>query len=170
MRHVTERRITLIYAQAKNGAIGYQNAMPWHLPNDLRYFKEKTLHQTIVMGRKTFESLGKRLLPNRQSIVLTREVDYGKDIPNLIVKQRVQDVLALEQDLFIIGGRQVYDAFLPYADCILRTVIDAEFEADTFMLDIDTAHWQKVATQIGEVDAQNVYPHIFETWERRKER
>lgn len=161
--------ITLIYAQDRQGGIGKNNQMPWHLPNDLKFFKETTMGHSILMGRKTFESLNKRLLPGRQSIVLTTRLDYAKDIEGLIVMHSLEEALdyAKNEPLMVIGGAQVYQAFLPYADEIICTQIDETFDADTFMPPIDETKWQLVRIKPGKVDPKNSYSHQFEWWKRR---
>lgn len=163
--------ITLIYAQDRHGGIGYKNQMPWHLPNDLAFFKAQTLNQTIVMGRLTFESLGKRLLPNRRSIVISTQANYGHDIEGLTVIHQLEDILQLSQkeDLYIIGGAQLYQEMLPYADRIIRTVIDEEFTVDTYAPVIDLQKWQCVQIQQGIQNEKNKFAHQFEWWQRKEE-
>lgn len=161
--------ITLIYAQDRQGGIGKDNKMLWHLPNDLQFFKKTTMGHSILMGRKTFESLNKRLLPGRQSIVLTRDTTYGQEIEGLKVMNSLEEALkyAEKEPLMIIGGAQIYKEFLPYADEIICTQIDETFDADTFMPPIDETKWQLVRIEPGKVDPKNHYAHQFEWWKRR---
>lgn len=161
--------ITLVYAQDKNGGIGYQNDLPWHLPNDLKFFKRVTMGHTMVMGRRTFESMGCRLLPGRETVVVTRDVNYGRDIEGLICLHSIEDVLELSKDksLKVIGGAQLFLDVLPHADEIIRTVIDAEFPADTFMPDIDENQWTLVQVENGTTDEANIYPHQYQWWKRK---
>lgn len=160
--------ITLVYAMDKNGGIGLDNKLPWHLPNDLKFFKTVTMESTIVMGRKTFESMGKRLLPGRKSVVLTRNLDYGKDIEGLTVVHTIEEVLKLskEEKVHIIGGAQVFEDLLPYANRIIRTVIDGEFEIDTWMPMIDPSKWAMMDYRLIKADKDNKHEHAFERWVR----
>lgn len=161
--------ITFVYAQDKNGAIGYNNQLPWHLPNDLQFFKKTTMGHTLLMGRKTFESMGKRLLPGRKTVVLTEQLDYGAEIDGLTVIHTVAAALRLaeQQELMVIGGSGVFTALFPYADRIIRTFIDAEFTADTYMPPINEAEWQIETTEQGTTDEHNPYPHYFEWWGKK---
>ena len=121
------------------------------------------------MGRKTFESMGCRLLPGRTSYVLTRQEDYKSEIEGL---HRVHDLeeiksLAQDQEVMVIGGAEIFAAILPLADRVIRTQIKATFPADTFVADLDQDQWQCVKIQEGLVDDKNHYAHQFEWWERR---
>ncbi|MBG9979992.1 dihydrofolate reductase [Facklamia sp. DSM 111018] len=163
--------ITYVYAQDKRGAIGYNNDLPWYLPNDLKFFKKVTMGHSILMGRKTFESMNKRLLPGRKTIVMTSDVEYGQDIEGLKVVNSIDQVIKLanDQELMVIGGAGVFKSLFPYVDRIIRTVIDEEFEADTYMPELDTNQFELVQEQIGKIDEKNKYAHRFEWWERKKE-
>ena len=114
--------INIIVAMDKNGLIGAEGKLPWHLPSDLRFFRDTTLGQTVVMGSKTYASLGKPL-PNRNNVVLSRTGEYS-----------VKDVIAMavSQDIFIIGGAEIYKIFIPFADRLIITHINAEFNGDTY--------------------------------------
>lgn len=163
--------ITYVYAQDKKGAIGFKNDLPWYLPNDLKFFKKVTMGHSILMGRKTFESMNKRLLPGRKTIVMTSDVEYGQDIEGLMVVNSIDQVikLARDQELMVIGGAGVFKSLFPYVDRIIRTVIDSEFEADTYMPELDSNQFDLVQEQIGKLDEKNKYAHRFEWWERKKE-
>ena len=161
--------LTLVYAQDQAGGIGYQNQLPWHLPNDLKFFKQVTLGHAILMGRKTFESMGCRLLPGRTCYVLTRQEDYMSEIEGL---HRVHDLetikaLAQDQEVMVIGGAEIFAALLPLADRVIRTQIKATFPADTFVADLNQDQWQCVEIKEGLVDDKNHYAHQFEWWVRR---
>lgn len=160
--------ITFVYAQDKKGAIGYKQDLPWHMPNDLKFFKRVTMGHTILMGRTTFESMDCRLLPGRETVVLTTQEDYGKDIQGITVIHSVQEGLDLakDQEVMVIGGSHVFMSFMPYADKIIRTIVQGEFPADTFMPDIDRTLFTKVKSESVEADEANPYDHIFEWWER----
>ncbi len=163
--------ISLVYAQDLNGGIGYKNDLPWNLPNDLKFFKRMTMGHTMIMGRKTFESMGCRLLPGRETIVVTRDSNYGKSILGLKVINDPQEVitLATQKSIKVIGGAALFKAILPYADEIVRTLIHAELEADTFMPDINQDEWELVKVEQGIVDEKSIYPHEYQWWERRKD-
>lgn len=158
--------ITFVYAQEARGGIGYQNQLPWHLPNDLKFFKETTMGHTMLMGRKTFESMGKRLLPGRQTVVMTRDLNYGKEIEGLTVINSLEEGLDLakNQELMVIGGADVFKIFLPYADQIIRTFIEQEFPSDVFMPPINEAEWQLNKVVAGTLDEKNTIPHQYEWW------
>lgn len=141
--------ITLVVARARNGVIGKDNAMPWHLPADLKRFKAITIGKPVVMGRKTFESIGKPL-PGRHNIVLTRQPGWQAEgvtvVPNL-----AEAVAAAGLDprvrghIMIIGGAEIYALALPIATRVELTEIDAAPEGDTFLPAFDPARWQEVA-------------------------
>lgn len=121
--------INIIAAVGKNLELGKDNNLIWHIPGDLKYFKEMTEGHTVVMGRRTFESIGKAL-PNRKNIVISHGDIFDKDI---IVISNYKKVLDLDEDVFIIGGKSIYELFIPYADNLYLTEIDAEYEyADTY--------------------------------------
>jgi dihydrofolate reductase len=123
--------ITLIAACSKNRVIGKDNKLIWHLPEDLKRFKDLTLGNPIVMGRKTYESIGKSL-PGRLNIILTKNRDFKAD--NCLIYNNIYDMLEIYQqsNLFVIGGGEIYNMFLPYAKKIELTLIDKDFEGDTF--------------------------------------
>lgn len=162
--------ITFVYAQDKNGAIGYKNDLPWHLPGDLKHFKETTMGHTMVMGRRTFEAMGKRQLPGRKSIVMTKQLDYGQDIEGLTVLHHIEEVLALAKDeeIMVIGGAALYQSFWPYVDKIIRTVILDTFDADTYLPEIDVNAFELIEACPGIIDAQNVHQHQYEWWQRKE--
>src|SRR5690625_2976121 len=154
--------ITFIVAMDNNRVIGFNNDMPWHLPRDLQYFKKRTLGHTIIMGRKTFDSLG-RVLPNRQHIVLTRqhlqlpdEVEVINDIKDIITMASKTD-----DELFIIGGGNLFTQLLPYADRMYITKIDATFDGDVFFPDFDEKEWEIVSNEKGIRDENNPYDYYF---------
>lgn len=157
-----------IWAQDEQGLIGKENRLPWHLPNDLQFFKKQTMNQTIVMGRKTFEGMNKRALPHRQTIVLTSDQNYQAE--NVIIMHSVADVLAFANtcstDVFITGGANIYQQFLPSCYQILRTVIHAQFSGDAYFPKVDWKNWVCVESRQGALDEKNQYPHTFETYRR----
>ena len=159
-------QITLIVAMAENRAIGINNAMPWHLPDDLRRFRSLTTGHPILMGRKTHEAIG-RPLPGRRNLVMTRQV--GLDIPGCEV---VRDMDALEHligetgTLFVIGGAELYQLFLPVAQRIELTIIHQTFEGDTFFPMIDPSAWEEVARTEGTPDSTLDFTWSYVTLDR----
>lgn len=155
--------ISLIVAYARHQVIGKDGVMPWHLPADLKHVKELTTGKTIVMGRKTFESLGKPL-PNRRNVVLTRNQDFQAD--GVDVVHTKEEVLALG-DVIIFGGSEVYKQFLDVVDRLYITEIDLETEGDTFFPEWNRAAFTVVDKRDGIVDEKNLYPHAFYVYERK---
>lgn len=161
--------LSMIVAMGENRVIGKDNTMPWHLPNDLQYFKKVTLGKTIIMGRKTFESLG-RVLPDRKHIVLTRssttfpeEVEVVHDIADILAYvKRHQD-----EEIFIIGGGQLYSHMLPYADKLYVTLIKEEFAGDVYFPEIDETEWRLTKKEKGIKDEKNPYDYYFLVYERK---
>ena len=130
--------ISLIVAHDLNRVIGKDNKMPWHIPNELAYFKEKTMGKAIVMGRNTFESIG-RPLPGRLNIVITRNTAYKPD--GVTVVHSIEDAIDLarkhHEEVMVIGGEQIFKEVLPYSDLMYVTLIQKEFEGDTFFPSYD---------------------------------
>jgi dihydrofolate reductase len=144
--------LVLVLARARNGVIGNRGALPWHLPDDLKRFKRMTVGKPVIMGRKTFESIGKPL-PGRQNIVLTRDPDWRAEgvtvVPNLAeaIAAAGLDPRARADGIMVIGGAQIYAEALPSATRIELTEIDAEPEGDTVMPPFDPARWQETARE-----------------------
>lgn len=160
--------ISLVVAAATNDAIGKDGKMPWHLPNDLKHFKNVTWGMPVIMGRKTFESMV-RALPGRKNIVITRQAGWTAE--NAVVVKSLEDALfvagqtdALEA--MVIGGGEIYKSFFEKARRIYLTRVEAEPEADTFFPAIDPQQWQLIRQQNREADEKNAYNYSFQTWER----
>ena len=140
-------RIALIVAMAKNRVIGADNRIPWHLPDDLKMFKRLTMGHHIVMGRKTYESIG-RLLPGRTTVIVTRQRDYR--VTGAIIAHSLHDAInaaARDDDIFVIGGAELFREALPIADRIHLSLVDAEPEGDTWMPEFDTSQWTEVMSE-----------------------
>lgn len=136
-------KISLIAAMSQNGVIGKNNAMPWHIPEELKYFRKITEGKPIIMGRKTFESLNSKPLPKRQNIILTHEKNFFA--PEVTVVHSVEEAIALSssaQEIMVIGGAAVFQAFLTKATRIYLTVIHENYDGDTFFPAIDWSQWQ----------------------------
>ncbi len=166
--NMKKREIALIAAVAEQGAIGRDQQLLCHLPNDLKHFKELTLGHTVVMGRRTFESLPKGALPNRTNIVLTH--NPGLSWQGVTAVHSLDEVLAAchEEVLFIMGGATLYRETIGIADVLYITHIHHTFEdADTFFPDIDSEVWEAVDTQAMPVDEKHAYPYTFVTYRRK---
>ncbi len=139
--------ISLVAAMSKNGVIGNNNALPWHLPEELKYFRKVTLGKPVIMGRKTFGSIGKPL-PNRRNIIMTHST---VPIPGCWVAGSIQEALALVQDyeeVMVIGGAKIYESFLPFASRIYLTIIHQQYEGDTYFPEVNWRQWEQVSEQI----------------------
>ena len=164
--------LTLVYAQDQAGGIGYQNQLPWHLPNDLKFFKQVTLGHAILMGRVTFDGLNRRLLPNRTSIILTNNQDYQIDDENALVFNTIEDVLDWYQhqdkNLYVIGGAQIIAAFEPYLDELIQTQIAAKLDGDTyFPQSFDWSLYQEVSSEFYPKDEKNIYDFTVKKYQRK---
>ena len=162
--------ITLIAAIAKNNALGKDNDLIWHLPADLKRFKQITSGHHILMGRNTFESIGKPL-PNRTSIIITRNNDYFKD--GCLIANNIEHAIELTEgnNAFIIGGAQIYKQALEQdlVDRLDITILHHEFEADAFFPEIDKTVWEEVAREDFKADEKNKYDYSFVSYEKRKD-
>ncbi|WP_211747835.1 dihydrofolate reductase [Paenibacillus sp. Marseille-Q4541] len=158
--------ITMIWAMSNNGVIGKDNGIPWRLPKDMAFFKQQTTGHTIIMGRKTWDSLNGKPLPNRKNVVLTHQDQtfLGAEVIHSVM-EGVE--MAKEESLFVIGGAAVYEAFMPYADRLIVTKIHESIEGDTFMKDIDLEVWKLIEEIPGEKDEKNPYDYSFQFFERR---
>lgn len=157
--------ISLIVAHDKNRVIGYENQMPWHLPEELQYFKKMTMGKPIVMGRKTFESIGKPL-PGRRNIVISRNEDYkvdGVEVVNSLEKglQLVKDV----EEVMVIGGEQIFKLALPMADRLYITLINHEFKGDTFFPFYDEKDW-KLTSESEAYETKEGYTYTYKIFDR----
>lgn len=145
---MTPLRLSLLVAMAKNRVIGRNNQLPWHLPADLKHFKFLTMGQTIVMGRKTFESIG-RPLPGRANIIITRQTDY--EAPGAIVVNSLEDALLIceengshDSEHFIIGGEKLYSQTIKICQRIYITEIQRDFEGDVYFPEFNRADWEEI--------------------------
>ncbi len=160
--------ISLVVAAATNNAIGKDGKLPWHLPKDMKHFKNVTWGMPIVMGRKTFESLG-RVLPGRKNIVITRQPGWKKE--GAIAVKNLEDALfvARETDakeVMVIGGGEIYKSLFEKARRIYLTRVEAEPEADTFFPSLRPEEWHLMSQQNHEADEKNAYNYSFQVWER----
>lgn len=156
--------ISFVVAMDENNAIGKNNDLPWYLPNDLKHFKNVTMGKPIVMGRKTYESIGKPL-PGRENIVVTRDEHYHAE--GTTVVHSVDEVIKKEaEELCVIGGTEIFKLFMPLADRLYVTEIHHTFDADTYFPEINRDEWRVVSRKPGIVDEKNKYPHDFVVYEK----
>ncbi|MBA2940450.1 dihydrofolate reductase [Paenibacillus sp. CGMCC 1.16610] len=157
--------ISFIFAMDRNRAIGVNNTLPWHLPGDLKFFKAVTMGHPILMGRKTYESIG-RPLPGRRNVILTQNTEFRAEGCEVIhsVDEAVQEFK--DQELFVIGGAEIFRLFAEKVDRMYITFIEHEFEADTYMSELDLSEWTLVSSEQGERNEKNPYEYYFRIYQR----
>jgi dihydrofolate reductase len=156
---------SIIVATAKNHAIGKDNKLLWYLPNDLKHFKDVTTGHTVIMGRKTFDSVG-RPLPKRRNIVITRQdisIEGCEVVPSI---DEALERCENEEEVFIVGGAEIYRQALPLTDRVYLTIIDQEFDGDTFFPELNAEEWTEKERENFEPDEKNKYRYSFITLER----
>lgn len=161
--------ITLIAAASKNNALGKNNDLLWHLPDDFKRFKKLTSGHKIIMGRKTFESLPKPL-PNRTHIIITRDKDYQVDFESCIVVHSIEAAIKLvenDETSFVIGGGEIYRQSEKFANRIELTRVHKAFEADTFFPEIDLNDWELIAEKYHPRDDKHIYDFTYLTYVRK---
>lgn len=161
--------ISLIVAAAKNNAIGKNGRMPWHLSGDMKHFKNITWGMPVIMGRKTFESLGKPL-PGRKNIVITRQPEWKAE--GVVIVKNLNDALFVAKqtdakEVFVIGGGEIYRLAFEKTKRIYLTRVNAEPEGDTFFPELNDKEWQLINQQDHEADDKNQYAYSFQVWERK---
>ncbi|HFI0464094.1 TPA: dihydrofolate reductase [Streptococcus suis] len=158
--------LIFIYAQDNQGTIGNKGRLPWHIPEEMAFFKAQTMGHAILMGRKTFEGMNQVLLSGRKTYVMTRDPHYGQEIKGLgVIHDRGQVLsMAEEEDIFVIGGAEVFNLFWDQVDLIIKTQIDGLYQGDVFMPPID----QKVFSREKVIDGKGPIKHQFEWWRRIK--
>ena len=166
--------ISIIAAIGRNKVIGNKNGLPWQIPADLEYFKKMTLAKPIVMGAKTFESIG-RALPGRFNIVLAQSADYSAkgcqiatSIPEAVELAKKSDLGQKSNELMVCGGRSVYEQFLPLVDKMYLTFVEGDFEGDVYFPEYDLKEWQEIERTFRPADEQNPYDLNFVIFERCK--
>lgn len=159
--------ITIVAAIGRNNALGKDNQLLWRLPKDLRHFKELTENHPVVMGRKTYESIGKAL-PNRTNIVVSRKSGWFEEGILIVstLKEALKFAKKINENIFIIGGGEIYKQTMDQADRLEITLVDANPDADTFFPAIDPKIWQKTDEECFEKDEKNEYSFCFQTFER----
>ncbi|WP_018752815.1 dihydrofolate reductase [Paenibacillus sanguinis] len=159
--------ITLIWAMSSNGAIGLNNQLPWRLPADLKFFKAQTIGKTILMGRKTWESMGSKPLPGRRSVVLTGDHSYVAEGAEIVHSVAEALEFAADEELMVIGGAGVFKHFLPLANRLLVTRIDENIQGDVFFPHFDWDEFKLVHEEQGTKDEKNPFNYRFLTYTRR---
>ena len=167
---MSRMRISIIAAVAENGVIGRGGQLPWHLSADLQRFKRLTMGHTIIMGRRTWESIG-RALPGRRTVVVTRQPNYRIDDVGVAVAASLDEALKIAEagddtEAFIVGGAELYREALPRADRLYLTRVRAQVEGDTYFLKFDDAEWRQVSSEHHADDTKNEYPFNFELYQR----
>ena len=162
--------LSIVVAKAKNNIIGKDNKIIWNLPEDLKHFKELTTGHTIIMGRKTFESLG-GVLPNRKHIIFSQNPDFKENNENVEVVHsllQIQDLIEGEEEAFVIGGAMIYNFLMPYVKKMYVTEINEEFDGDSFFPKINENTWKEVNREKGIKDEKNNLDYEFVIYERIK--
>ena len=162
--------LSLLVAADEQNVIGKNNQLPWHLPNDLKYFRNQTWGMPVLMGRKTFESIG-HALPGRKSIVITRNRGWKHEGTFVVhtIEEAIQKARQFgAREIFVIGGAEIFHNALPLAQRIYLTRIHHSFQGDVFFPEIDPAKWKKVMSHFCEADDKNTYAHTFQVWENQK--
>lgn len=157
--------LTIIVATDKQGGIGINNSLPWHLPEDLAHFKSTTSGHAIIMGRKTFDSIG-RVLPNRRNVVVTRNLDWkheGVEAVNSL--HSAQEILAKDH-AFVIGGAQIYQQAMSIANRLIITEIQENFACDAFFPKIDPTQWEEISRE-SHYSEKNHFNYSFVTYKKR---
>lgn len=161
--------VSLLLAASENNVIGKDNQLPWHLPDDLKYFKNLTWGLPILMGRKTFDSIGKPL-PGRKSIVITRDRDWHHDGVEVVhsIEEAIKKAKELgAKEIFVIGGAEIFKSSLPFANRIYLTRIHYVFEGDVFFPEVDAERWDCTSERFCAADEKNAYDHTYQVWERK---
>jgi len=159
--------ISIIVAIGNNWVVGCKNALPWNLPADMRHFRQLTLGKPVIMGQKTFESIGKTLA-GRTNIILT--LDKNFQAPDCLVAHSIEEALRLaenKEEVMIIGGVSIYKQFLPLANRLYLTLIEGDFEGDAFFPEFDYGDWNEIERIKNESDKNNPYKYTFLTLEAK---
>ncbi|WP_313373521.1 dihydrofolate reductase [Chishuiella sp.] len=162
--------INIVVAKASNNVIGAKNDLIWHLPNDLKHFKNLTSGHPIIMGRKTYESLGKPL-PNRTNIVITRDSNWTSDgiVKENSLEKAIDTALKIDEDIYIIGGGNIYKQAMEFTDILFITEVHHEFDGDTYFPEIDTDDWEEIKRENFKKDEKHPFAYSFVTYQKVKE-
>lgn len=161
--------LSIIVAKAKNNVIGKNNQLLWHLPDDMKRFKTLTSGHPIIMGRKTFESIG-RVLPNRKNIIFTTNSNFKLEDNNVEIVHSVEDIkkyIDSEDNAFVIGGAMTYNLLMPYVKFLYVTEINKDFDGDTYFSKIDVNEWDEMSRQAGPADGENDFTYDYVVYKRK---
>jgi len=159
--------VSIIVAMDRNRLIGNKNQLPWHLPADLAHFKQVTMGKPIIMGRKTYESIG-RPLPGRTNIVLSRSSDFhAQGVVTANTLEQALDYAAAENEVMIIGGSTIYELALPRVDRLYMTYVESDYEGDAWFPEFDLEQWRILASENHAADENNSSDYRFVTYERK---
>ena len=163
-------RISMIVAAAQNNAIGLDNRLLWHLPNDLKFFKNATWALPVIMGRKTLDALSGKPLNGRMNIVVTRQTDFSPE--GFLVAHDIHSALQIckeanYREVNIIGGGEIYQQYLPLAHRLLITRVEVELTGDAYFPEIPAADWMLISDDPQPADEKHAYPYRFQVWERK---
>lgn len=159
--------LSIIDAMGKNNELGKDNQLLWNLPRDMKHFRETTSGHPVIMGRKTFESIG-RPLPKRRNIVITRDTEYTKEGIEVVhsMEEAIDLFSGTEEEAFIIGGAEIYKQALPFAGRLYITHVDGSFEADAFFPTVNYSEWKEISREHFDKDEENNYPCDFVIYEK----
>ncbi len=163
-------RISIIVAAAENGVIGREGQLPWRLSADLRLFKLLTMGHTIIMGRRTWESIG-RVLPGRKTVVVTRQLNYHTEFAEVTIAESLDRAIQIAEfardgEAFVVGGAELYRTALPRADRLYFTRVNAKVDGDTFLPEIAWSEWRLIKSDPHAADEKNDHPFAIEVYER----
>lgn len=162
--------ISLLVAASENNGIGIQNQLPWHLPADMKYFKNTTWGMPIIMGRKTFESMGNRALPGRINIIITRQEDYTA--AGILVANSFDDAIQIAaqtdcREVFVIGGGEIFETAMASAQKLYITRVHSTITADVFFPEIDERHWDMISSRHMPADDKHAFSFSFQLWQHK---
>jgi len=162
--------ISLVVAASENNVIGSNNQLPWHLPNDLKFFKNTTWAMPIVMGRKTFESMGNKPLKGRLNIIITKQKNWQAD--GVVIVNSFDDALFVTKshfykEMFVVGGGEIFEQTIQKAQKIYLTRVHTKIEGNIFFPEIDTNKWLLKSSQLNPSDDKHLYSYSFELWEKK---
>ena len=162
------KKIVAIWAEDENRLIGVNDRLPWRLPKELKHFKETTMGQALLMGRVTFDGMKRRILPGRETLILTRDKNFRADGVTIVhdVEQVLDWFKTHDKTLYIVGGASIYETFLPYCDAIVKTTVHGEIEGDTYFPDLDLKAFKKVSESFNEKDDKNAYDFTITVFEK----
>ena len=165
---MAKAKLSLIWAMDENRLIGSDNRLPWHLPADMQWFRRQTMGKPVLMGRKTFDSIGKPL-PGRQNIIMTRQLGLTIDGCTVVHSlAEASDATGDAEEIMVIGGAEIYARLLPEASRLYMTMIHHGFEGDTWFPEFDESAWKQVHSEEHQPDEKNAWPYSFIILERKE--